>query len=135
MDEANVEQRDEALSVEELSRLDWGRLPHSLRELRALVGTEAAVKLAAECGGGGVYVPRRPQPGHWLSRVVGHENARALAEVYGGDKLEVPTLDGLRHQLRLRRMRRLREEGVSVTGLAREFGLTRRRVFQILADA
>jgi hypothetical protein len=129
-------ERGEAnFSAEELARMDWTRMPQGLRELRSLVGTEATVRLAGACGGSGVYVPRRPGPEHWLAQLLGEANARMLGEVYGGDKLEVPTLGALRHQERLRRMRSLREAGMSITALARTFGLTRRRVFQILAEA
>ncbi|GAB7079856.1 Mor transcription activator family protein [Megalodesulfovibrio paquesii] len=114
-------------------QLDWSALPHGLAELKALVGATAAVLLAEAYGGDTVYVPSRARPDHPLATCAGLAAAETLARVHGGEKLHIPKPDAIERQVRAGRLRQLRNQGMSVAGLARAFHLTPRRVRQILA--
>ncbi|MBF6559117.1 MAG: helix-turn-helix domain-containing protein [Candidatus Binataceae bacterium] len=101
-----------------------------LEELIAVMGTPAAARLVAAFGGTRLYVPQTPDAGDALSGAVGHEAAIALAQIYGGDRLEVPNPTPRRV-----RIAQMRADGISVDAIARSLGCTRRRVFQVLAEA
>ena len=101
-----------------------------LEELTKLIGAPATQQMIAAFGGARLYVPRLPEPDDPLAQVLGLEAALALARVYGGDRLEVPNPPS-----RKARILELRQAGLSVDNIARQLGCTRRRVFQILAEA
>lgn len=101
-----------------------------LAELTLAAGEEAAAKLVAAFGGARLYVPQVPEPEDPLSRVIGLEAAARLARVYGGDRVDIPNPN-----LRRARIAELRRAGLGVDAIARELGCTRRRVFQVLAEA
>jgi transcriptional regulator len=56
--------------------------------------------------------------------------AKALARVYGGDRVDLPNPTPRRF-----RIVALRSAGLNVDAIARKLGCTRRRVFQVLAEA
>ncbi len=113
--------------------LDWEALPAGLQELHALVGAAPTILLAEAFGGTSVYVPCRPHSDHPLVACIGMAAALLLATTYGGEKLHIPKVDAIERQVRSAQLRQLREQGMSITLLAREFNLTPRRVRQILA--
>ncbi len=101
-----------------------------LEELARTIGAEGANRLVAAFGGARLYIPHFPEPGDALSEAVGHATAIALAGVYGGDRIDVPNPTPRRE-----RILRMRARGASVDAIARALGCTRRRVFQVLAEA
>ncbi len=122
---------DTNLSIE---KLEWSTLPARLCEIKDIAGPAAALSLAERYGGASVYVPVKSRPEHPLSKLLGLKAADAISRVYGGDRLEVPKKDSIVRQLRGRKIRERRREGASISKLAFEFGLSRRRILQILAD-
>jgi hypothetical protein len=101
-----------------------------LAGLIVAAGEEAAQKLVLAFGGARLYVPQMPAPEDSLSRVIGPEAAARLAQVYGGDRVDIPNPN-----VRRVRIAELRRAGLGVDAIARELGCTRRRVFQVLAEA
>lgn len=101
-----------------------------LDEIIGLIGHEAAARLVAAFGGTRIYVPQFPEPDDTLSDSIGHHAALMLARIYGGDRIEVPNPTPRRI-----RIIALRADGLSVDAIARSLGCTRRRVFQVLAEA
>ncbi len=101
-----------------------------LEELGRAIGADGAARLVAAFGGARLYIPHCPEPGDALSEAVGHATALALAGVYGGDRIDVPNPTPRRV-----RILQMRAHGVSVDAIARALGCTRRRVFQVLAEA
>lgn len=65
-----------------------------LAEIAEVAGVEAALAIAQVRGGTQIYVPPAPDADHWISRLVGLENARAIADKLtcgvGGRRLELP---------------------------------------------
>jgi len=104
--------------------------PSILSGLTELIGEEAADKLIAKFGGTRLYVPHLPHPGGVLTGAVGKAAAQRLAELFGGDRVEVPNPTPRRTLIL-----HLHEAGLSVAEIARVAYCTRRRVFQVLAEA
>lgn len=102
----------------------------TLKELVSIIGIDGAARLIGAFAGMRLYVPHAPEPDDSLSEVIGLEAALALAQIYGGDRLDVPNPTPRRIQIV-----DLRANGVSIDGIARELHCTRRRVFQVLAEA
>jgi Mor family transcriptional regulator len=95
-----------------------------------IIGEEAAAKLIARFGGTRLYVPHSPCADDALARAVGAGAAMKLAQMFGGERVELPKPPPRRTQILA-----LRAAGRSVEEIARALSCTRRRVFQVLADA
>ena len=95
-----------------------------------IIGEEAAAKLIASFGGTRLYVPHSPCANDALARAVGAGAAMKLAEMFGGERVELPKPPPRRTQILA-----LRAAGRSVEEIARAMSCTRRRVFQVLAEA
>lgn len=55
-------------------------LPGVLAEIAEVAGEEAALLLARTLGGTQVYIPPVPANDHWLCRLLGREEARAVCD-------------------------------------------------------
>ena len=95
-----------------------------------IIGEEAAAKLIASFGGTRLYVPHSPCADDALAQAVGTGAAMKLAQMFGGERVELPKPPPRRMQILT-----LRAAGRSVEEIARALNCTRRRVFQVLADA
>jgi hypothetical protein len=101
-----------------------------LQSLIDLIGHDGAARLIEAFGGTRVYVPQAPEPADTLSATIGHLPACALAQIFGGDRLEVPNPPPRRA-----RILELRANGLTINAIARTLSCTRRRVFQVIAEA
>ena len=101
-----------------------------LEHLIGLIGSDGATRLVAAFGGTRIYIPQSPAPEDTLSEAIGYQSARALAHIYAGDRIEVPNPPPRRV-----RILELRANGLSIDAIARSLGCTRRRVFQVMAEA
>ena len=101
-----------------------------LKDLIKVIGHERAARIVAAHGGTRLYIPQMPTPTDSLSDLVGYEAACALARTFGGDRIEVPNPTARRLQII-----ELRASGLSIDVIARTLRCTRRRVFQVLAEA
>jgi hypothetical protein len=72
-------------------------LPHVLDEIARIAGEPAARAVVEAVGGVQVYIPPRPDADHWLSKLVGLEDAQIIADHFtagfGGIRLEIPLYD------------------------------------------
>ena len=101
-----------------------------LQSLIDLIGHDGAARLIEAFGGTRVYVSQAPEPADTLSTTIGHLPACALAQIFGGDRLEVPNPPPRRA-----RILELRANGLTINAIARTLSCTRRRVFQVIAEA
>jgi len=109
-------------------------LPEILREIAALAGLDAALKVAEAVGGTRVYVPRRPGADHWLTRAVGADAAARIAEhlTTGQTGLHIEFPRGPQgsynreRRARTRLLTDLAAQGLQPTEIARRAGITRR---------
>lgn len=111
-------------------------LPGILREIGDVVGLEAAMKVAAAKGGTRAYFPAKPEPGHWLAKLVGLDHARAigrqLASGRAGLELEVPMGPSASQAKRWRRIIEMSADGQSKPAIARAVGVHHKTVQRIL---
>lgn len=103
--------------------------PDSMAEIAGLIGPEAAMRLVDAYGGTRCYVPRRPAAKGPLAQAIGLDQARVLAENYGGEYLLVPTLFVARAK-----KRRIAEAHGSAAQVARRYGVTERWVREVRND-
>lgn len=108
-------------------------LPGVLAEIAAVAGEDAALAIAAARGGTMVYFPPAPESDHWLSRLVGHKCALAIAERLtcgvGSIRIELPLgPKGAASRLRAKVDRLIREGELSERDIARATGYTIRGV-------
>jgi ActR/RegA family two-component response regulator len=117
----------------EADPVDLQLLAPVLRLVARAAGLAAALRLVELKGGVHVYVPKDADPGHPLASIITEPGLAALCQAYGGEHLLVPMARAALLEMRNRKLRAARGE-LSVHQLAREFGLHRRRVQQILAE-
>ena len=128
------------------SPADWDSLlpllPESVRLLRQVLEDDAALhRLLSHCGGLTLRVPRHfPADGHLLRALLPDPALRRLLGAYGGTCLYIPRCARLARQVRQRELlgafSRHTAAGTSsnaeVRFLARRYGITDRRVWQLL---
>jgi hypothetical protein len=102
--------------------------PAEIAWIADLVGAEATLRLIEEHGGTRLYVPKEPNQGTPLARLVGIAGANAMAARYGGDFIKVPLA-------RNWRVRLYRGRGDTYTAIARRLGITESQVSKILTAA
>lgn len=117
------------------ARLLLEDLPESLREVVDLIGLAATLNLVEHFGGLiTLYVPRDIEPSHQIAIAIGITAARKLVLRYGGDCLRsIPLCAAGLRRIRDAEIRR-RSASESAASLAREFMLTERHVWRILAE-
>ena len=94
-----------------------------LAEIAEIAGREAALALSLASGGCSIYIPRpdRICPDHRLARAIGIEAARAVAERFHGEIVEVP-------MARRALVRDFARRGVSTAAIAERLKLSRKTV-------
>jgi hypothetical protein len=102
--------------------------PAELRDLAGLIGPRKTLELIEAEGGTRTFVPKVPNQGTPLSRAIGLEAARIVAEARCGEYLRVPLA-------RAWRVRIYRMEGETHRNIARRLGITESQVEKLLRDA
>lgn len=110
-------------------------LSRILEEIVEVAGYAAALELCRGFGGRTVRVPAPMVETHPLALTMGYGPARALSERFGGEDLPVPAERTALMDLRNQRIVAAYDDGASVSELAREFGLTRKRITEVLDGA
>lgn len=125
---------------------DWDSLlpllPESVRLLRLVLEDDAALHaLLRRCGGLTLRIPRRfPAEGHPLRALLPGPALRRLLAAYGGTCLYIPRCARLARQVRQRELLGAfshhtaagTSSNAEVRFLARRYGITDRRVWQLL---
>lgn len=93
--------------------------------------TDTAVRILIHAHGGTrVTIPRKVFAGHWLTHLVGSENAQALSSYYGGEEIQLP-LGPFSHAAERRdAIRRLDRSGLNYEQIALRTGCDRRTVMR-----
>lgn len=107
-------------------------LPGSLREVATLLGLPTTLKLVEAFGGTRVWIPQDCPPLHPLVRALGRAAADRLCARYGLEFFAVPRAVVALRWLRDRDIRR-RYNTATAAQLAREYELTERRIWAIVA--
>jgi len=115
--------------------IPYEHYPDSVVDLINIFGLPATMRFIDEFGGlTQLYVPKKITPDHPISKAVGHDAAVKLSEQYGGDSVRnIPLCkDGLR-RLRDIEICRRRNGGALPKNLARDYGMTERAIWLVLA--
>ena len=104
-----------------------------LAELRHAIGNDATEALLARYGGVHLRIPKKARPGHPISHVISEEAFARLVAVFGDELLSLPNRKRQRLEARNATIAFQRMNGVSIEQLARDYSLTTRQIFSILA--
>lgn len=121
------------MSDREPSTIDLSRLPPQLKFLVREIGLVATIKLVRARGGQQVWLPKKATGDRVLAQVIGREALAKLVAHRGGERLELPKADKILVQMRDRALFARREAGATESELARDYGITRRWVYEICA--
>jgi hypothetical protein len=119
---------------DELETLNEHWLPPLIRRIAAHCGKATALKILAEYGGVHLCVPAKPSKEHRLTELLGPLGAADFCRAFGRETLDVPKGQGALLKLRLIAMRERRKANATYAQIAREFGLTEKRVSDLLKD-
>ena len=108
-------------------------MPDLLTELQHAIGGTATEALLGRYGGVHLRVPLKVRPGHPIGHIIGAEAFRQLVHFFGGELLNLPSRHRERLDHRNATIAFQRMHGVSIEQLARDYSLTSRQIFSILA--
>ena len=114
-----------------LEQADLADLPPLARELVALIGFGATIRLVELRPGIPVYIPSSVRPDDVLALELSLDAATALVKMYGGETITPPNCKGAMVKIRHRQIRKIRKEGYSQTQAALLFSLTPRQIRNI----
>ena len=111
-------------------------LPEILQELIELIGMAETMLIIKAFPGESVYIPRNPDTCTLLRKAgLSQESIVLLCERFPSDRIDyIPKYGKIVLRLRDDAIRRRHEAGATVASIAKEFGLVRRRIHQILAE-
>lgn len=113
-----------------LAGIDPSTLPPVARMLVRAIGLRATLRLLLARGGTQLHIPMDAARAVALVGVLSPDELRALARLYGAQRLDLPKADKLLRQIRDAAIRADRER-LSAAEVARRYGLSRRRVIAI----
>mgnify|MGYP001179503340 CR=1 FL=1 len=111
-----------------------------LEEIVKVSGYAAALELCRAYGGRTVRVPNPMPETHPIALTMGKAPAVAFAEQFGGESSAIPAARTALMDLRNQRIVAAYlgdegEDGASVSALSVEYGLTRKRITEVLDEA
>ena len=117
--------RDEDIDVSLLGPL--------LAEFVKLVGVSATMRIVERFGGTPLYLAAEPPADGQLAKLIGWPDAQRLGREFAGEHPMIPKAYAALKALRNRRLVADRHRGLTLSQLAQRYGLTQRRICQILA--
>jgi len=109
-------------------------LPESLRDIAETIGIAATLRLVEWRGGVRLWIPQELRAGEPLAQVLGLEAAQRLIERYGCERIYLPRCARALREARNAEIRaRYRE--CTASELAREYALTDRQIWRIVATS
>ena len=110
--------------------LDLEQLPRTLQEVAEIIGLPAALVLARRWGGRRLWVGQQPTDA--LTMYLGSDAARRLCAHYQGEALDVPACSNALMGQRDAAIHAKRAQGVRISDLSIEFGISERQIGYIL---
>ena len=112
--------------------IDLDFLPYFTTQFIDRLGQPTAFRIMRAVGGRQVDVPKHSGgKARWQKKVL-EGDMRLLRENYGGDRIYIPSYATIEKQVRNAKIRRYRDDGLSIAELSDEFGLSERMIFNIL---
>ena len=109
-------------------------LPATAQVIAEVIGREATLKLASKVKNRNLYIPKRVDDLHWISRTIGYAKAYALVQEFGGLLMSLATCEHYFTRERNARIRADYSAGRTTLELATIHDMTQRRVQQIVED-
>lgn len=106
-------------------------LPTTVRDLARVMGEDTALKLSAIARNRQLYVPHQAAATHPIVKAIGQDGYQRLRAYYGGEQVSLAKADRAQ---RVRSMKQALVAGVPAARVAEQFGVTERRVRQVLAS-
>lgn len=100
-----------------------------LNRIADAAGEKAALILGTEKACQEFYIPAKVKPGHWLAKLVGLDEARAIAEVFGGQNITLPPSIGGQKRKRASILAEMIDKGHSVNKITAATGVARSTVY------
>lgn len=110
-------------------------LSRILEEIVEVAGYAAALELCRAYGGRSVRVPHPMPETHPIALTMGYRPACAFAERFAGESVAVPAERTALMDLRNQRIVADYQAGKSVSALSLDYGLTRKRITEVLDEA
>lgn len=108
---------------------------NTLDDISAVIGFTATLHLSAWFGGGNnLFIPEKVDENHFLSRLIGLQNAQKLVDEWGNEHISVPSMQTYHDLLQKKQIGRLFEMGFGSREIANHFRRTERRVQQICRE-
>lgn len=109
-------------------------LPETAQVIAEVIGREATLKLASKVRNRNLYIPKRADEHHWISRTIGYAKAHALVQEFGGLLMSLATCEHYFTRERNARIRADYSAGKTTLELAAIHDMTQRRIQQIVED-
>ena len=113
-------------------------LPPMAAKLADLIGSDNAIALIAHARQGKgkrhIYVPLRPKPESNLVQVIGIEAAKKMAQIHGGQEIEIPKCKVIDRAQRLYEVQIMASQGIAINRIAKSVGLTERHIRNLLKE-
>ena len=109
---------------------DFSTWPATLRDVALVIGREAALRLASECGGVLMYVPTEVHADHPWCRAVGEAAFAKLAAAFGGQRVDLPR--GTHVRLAKAQILDMHAKGMTGRAIALSLHVTERYVRRVL---
>jgi len=114
--------------------VDIKRLNYVSRQIAEAIGVNNTILVLSKAGGQQRYIPAVPNKDHALVQEFGLSIVNGLAKLWSGKTVELPMPDKLLQQVRNHRIVELKRNSVTNRDIIKEFGITRRRIEQIMLE-
>ncbi|CAD7055355.1 helix-turn-helix domain-containing protein [Pseudorhizobium halotolerans] len=100
-----------------------------LNRIADAAGERAALVLATEKACQEIHIPTKVHAGHWLAKLVGLDEAKAIAEVFGGRNIVLPPSVGGQKRKRASILAEMIDKGHTVNRITAATGVARSTVY------
>lgn len=100
-----------------------------LNRIADVAGERAALILGREKAAQEIHIPKTITPDHWLARMVGHDEARAIAKVFGPRNIVLPPSIGGAKRKRASVLAEMIDKGYTVNQITAATGVARSTVY------
>ena len=113
------------------SSLNPDLLTRNMRDIVEVIGIRATIRLVSSHGGTRIFMPSRYKTNNSLAAVIGDANVKKLWEVYQGEHVMIDRCEKALLFQRDQEIIAMLNNKIKVADIARKFGLTEMRIYQI----